>query len=259
MAGGLPEWWSLDDAAARRFAEQTADTSGMALVDVRAHEFPGGPGRIALFERNDRLFSLVPGGLVTVGYDLDGFQPTPEQLASYQASAEEYQLPDIRSHVASVTTRRRTVELPTLVVAVEAVQSEQDDFEAEVESLAEDGLRLPTQDEWEWVCGAGAASLFRWGDDHPAGDYPIGLSAQEWPSAFGLEIGLDPYNAERTADPEIICGGDGGTMICGGSGYFLAWLGLATSYQDPGFAEFVAEDPQTAHDEFYVRPVRQLG
>jgi hypothetical protein len=255
----LVAWRSLDDVAARRLAERTADAAAMTLVDVRSNDYPGGPGRIALFERDDRLFSLVPGGLVTVGYAVEELRPTPEQLASYQKSAVEYGLPDIRSHVEGVTTRRRTVALPTLLVAVEATQPVEDDYEAEVESLAAHGLRLPTLDEWEWMCGAGAATLFRWGDDHPGDSYPIGLSAQEWPNAFGLAIGLDPYNAERTADPEVVCGGDGGAMICGGSGYFLAWLGLATSYQDAGFAEFVAEDPETAHDAYYIRPVLELA
>ena len=36
-----------------------------------------------------------------------------------------------------------------------------------VNELAEAGQRLLIPDEWEHACGAGAATLFRWGDDCP--------------------------------------------------------------------------------------------
>ena len=51
---------------------------------------------------------------------------------------------------------------------------------AEVETaLAAQGLRLPTCDEWERACGAGATTLFRWGDDTPADFYPGEASAED--------------------------------------------------------------------------------
>jgi hypothetical protein len=34
------------------------------------------------------------------------------------------------------------------------------------------GLRLLTSDEWEYVCGAGSRTLFRWGDFCPGDCYP---------------------------------------------------------------------------------------
>lgn len=97
---------------------------------------------------------------------------------------------------------------------------------------------MPTPDEWEYACGAGAATVFRWGDTYPAGaPYPAVVGPHRLPNAFGLAIGADPYLDERTSDPEVLCGGDGGTMICGGAGQFMSWLTLATAYQDPYRAE----------------------
>ncbi|ALG12983.1 hypothetical protein [Kibdelosporangium phytohabitans] len=252
MTIDLPGWRSLDDSAAHGLATRIAEDTGCGLVEIR-------PDRVALFERDGTLFALVPGGEVTVGYDMAAFRPTPGQLASYADSAEEYSLPDIREFVASVTTRRRTVRVPALLVAVEARESEEDDFEAESAALAAAGTRLPTPDEWEWACGAGASTLFRWGEDCPVDTYPLNLSADDWPNAFGLRIGLDPYDAERTTDKAVVCGGDGGGMICGGSGFFLGWLCLATSYRDPSFGELVAEDPEIAHDSYFIRPVIRVG
>ena len=134
----------------------------------------------------------------------------------------------------------------------------------------EGGFRLPTPDEWEYICGAGAETLFRWGDHVPCDCYPTDVSPaeaawrREWvlsagtlaypeggfesgwglhrlPSAAGVFIASDPYKMELTQDPSITRGGDGGSVICGGAGFFMGWLTLATAYfedhacrRDPG-------------------------
>jgi hypothetical protein len=126
------------------------------------------------------------------------------------------------------------------------------------EKLRASGFRFPTSDEWEYACGAGEGSLFRWGDHAPCDRYPTdgpkevtrrrakALSAghlkypqegftPDWdlhrrPNAFGLLIASDPYKLELTAEIGITRGGDGGMMICGGAGFFMAWLALATAY-----------------------------
>jgi hypothetical protein len=128
--------------------------------------------------------------------------------------------------------------------------------------LARTGLRLPTSDEWEHLCGGGAATLFRWGDHAPCDRYPTDISPAEaawreawvlsggklarpaagfetdWdlhlrPSVCGVLIASNPYNCEVTSDPAVTRGGDGGCAICGGAGFFMGWLTLATSYFDP--------------------------
>jgi Sulfatase-modifying factor enzyme 1 len=125
--------------------------------------------------------------------------------------------------------------------------------------LASAGFRFPTSDEWEYACGCGAATLFRWGDHVPCDRYPTDISPEEaawrrqwalsagkleypadgfasdWdlhrrPNAFGIHIASNPYKYELVAEPQITRGGDGGCTICGGAGFFVGWLTLATAY-----------------------------
>jgi hypothetical protein len=118
--------------------------------------------------------------------------------------------------------------------------------------LASRGMRLLTSDEWEHACGGAAPTLFRWGDDCPCDRTPHDNTANEcrrrealvrllvrdepdWdqhlrPNVFGLTIARDPYANELVAEPQLWRGGDGGSSMCGGMGYFLCWLPLATSY-----------------------------
>ena len=58
---------------------------------------------------------------------------------------------------------------------------------------------------------------------------------QDWnyhrqPNAFGVSIAENPYKYEFVADSNTTRGGDGGSTICGGVGFFLGWLTLATAY-----------------------------
>jgi hypothetical protein len=125
--------------------------------------------------------------------------------------------------------------------------------------LAATGFRFPTSDEWEYVCGGGAPTLFRWGDHVPCDRYPTDVSPAEaawrrqwvlskgklerpaegfisdWdyhrqPNAFGLLIALDPYKSELVGEIGVTRGGDGGCTICGGAGFFSGWFTLATAY-----------------------------
>jgi hypothetical protein len=120
------------------------------------------------------------------------------------------------------------------------------------------GFRLPTSDEWEYSCGAGARTLFRWGDGSPCDRYPTDDAASpaddvhRRPNAFGLSIASDPYVTEHVEEVGVARGGDGGAAICGGAGEFLGWLALATAYVEPELAQTV--------DEFgWVRRVVSVG
>ena len=116
---------------------------------------------------------------------------------------------------------------------------------AVVELLLGDGFRLPTSDEWEHACAAGVRTLFRWGDDCPADHYPSGdadglhfdFDLHRRPNAFGLRIGLDPYDWEMVAEPSVMRGGDGGGVISAGAGYMAGWLTMATAFVDPEYRE----------------------
>ncbi|MEV6302185.1 hypothetical protein AB0M02_22405 [Actinoplanes sp. NPDC051861] len=246
----LAAWRTLSDETAHQVAAAIARDTGSELVD-------------GFFERDGRRFALVPGGAARVGYDAARFSPTERQAAHFAAEAAEWGIEEsLHDFVDQATSPARAVVLPALLVAVRSEPAgnlvldddgDGDDHAWMTAGLAGRGLRPPTPDEWEFACGAGATTLFHWGDDYPDGE-PYGdvpLLAQ--PNRFGLHIADDPYRAEFTTDPQVLCGGDGGSAVCGGYGSFLSWLTLATAYRDTSLPEVVADGGLT--DETPVRPV----
>ncbi|MFC7533838.1 hypothetical protein [Actinoplanes sp. GCM10030250] len=257
----LAAWLDLSDDAAGRVAAVIAAGAGASLAGIAAHEYHGRRGRTAFFDRDGIRFALVPGGTARAGYDASRFVPTDRQAADFAKAAAEWGIDvPLGEYVDRVTSPAREVVLPALLVAVRAEPAESlvsddsgDDYDWMVAGLASRGLRPPAPDEWEYACGAGATTLFRWGDDYPEGEPYGDVPLLKAPNLFGLVIGDDPYNSEFTTDPEVLCGGDGGSALCGGSGDFLSWLSLATAFREPELAETVAEGELTV--ETPVRPV----
>ncbi len=136
---------------------------------------------------------------------------------------------------------------------------EQVSYEQALRATAALGVRASTPDEWEYACGAGASTLFRWGDDSLDGGYPFDHSAGPHREAnlWGLMIGQDPYRHEFTTEPAVVCGGDGGSATCGGAGFFLGWLTLATAYRDRDFGAWLESDDRYV-TELLIRPVAEL-
>ncbi|MEV0022018.1 hypothetical protein AB0H45_07280 [Streptomyces atroolivaceus] len=257
-------WRALDTAAATRCAEDAARRAGGRLLGLDTSAHPGGVRHRAVIERAGERYALVPGGEVTVGFDVDAWQPLPEQLGSYReeslAGGFGFE-PDPRARLAQVMTPPRTVTLPTVLMAVEPRRL------PEIPSLvpallAGEGLRLPSPDEWEHACGAGAGTLFRWGDGFPADSSPYGggTGPHHPHNAFGLHIAFDVYDsAEMTSDPGSVYGGDGGEAVCGGYGALLEWLPLATANRNPSTAEFLdGPEGEDVFEDFNARPVIDL-
>lgn len=111
-----------------------------------------------------------------------------------------------------------------------------------------------TEDEWEYVYGGGARTLFPWGDSfdytmnvrhygnlNQAEDDPSDTDSAlpydlEQPNGFGIYFLGDPYESELTitSDSQVIDkGSDGGSGICGGVGILLGYLPVATYYRNP--------------------------
>lgn len=298
------------DALARRLANELP--SGFVFDRVADFRLGEQQQHVALYRTGDASFALVPGGVVTIGYDPNKeWEPTPDERESWQSSAAEYGIEGtVRDYIAKVTLPLRCVRLSPLLIETNASEFgwERIDLDdAEVKSilrehgartnitlvggrdgtntrvrrdeegqltaersiprthaqlaadLAKSGFRFPSSDEWEYVCGAGAQTLFRWGDHVPCDRYPTDISPREaawrrewvlsggnlsppvekfvfdwtchWqPSAFGLLIASDPYKYELVAEVGVTRGGDGGRTICGGVGFFMGWLPLATAY-----------------------------
>ncbi|QIJ60644.1 hypothetical protein [Streptomyces sp. JB150] len=258
----LDLWRTFDEVTARQIAQDVADHVGGRVSRVEATHHLGAPLHRVLVERDGQEFALVPGGRVSLGFDVDAWQPSAQQAADYAQSLEQgygYGL-DLRTHLARVLSARRSVHLDTVLMAVEdeALTVPPAGVPA---ALSARGLRMPSSDEWEHACGAGSDTLFRWGDGCPLDRVPYGDDSgpHNEPNAFGLRIAYDTYRAELTSDVTAVHGGDGGESVCGGYGHLLAWLPLATANRNPAMAEFVyGPDGEDMYEDFSTRPVLTL-
>jgi len=198
-------------------------------------------------------------------FELEADDPFTRDLIEDYLPADE----DIRQKrvvTGSGTFRLRRTDDGTVIVKVFEPRTHAD-LAAE---LAAQQFRFPDPDEWEYLCGAGAQTIFRWGDHAPLDCLPTDISADEaawkqrwvisggklpyppdgfpstWdlhrkPNAFRLFIATDPYQRELTTDAKTTRGGDGGTAICGGAEGLHGWLALATAYFDE---QSCLRDPQ---------------
>jgi hypothetical protein len=304
------------EGIARQLAKQLPE--GFSFQGIRAFGFGERQHEVALYQNGNFTFSLIPGGIVSIGYDADrAWEPNQDELESWQGTCEEYGIKKtIQEYIGEVTLRVREVELSPFLVengAVELGWREIGVDDAEVREIlrkyekgktmsvhrgevntrvrtGEDGsivaersmsqthaqmvaplhatgFRLPTSDEWEYCCGRGEPNLFRWGDHVPCDRYPTDISPAEaewrrhwvrshgklgypaggftsdWdhhrqPNAFGLLIASNPYEWELTEDAGITRGGDGGCAVCGGTGFFVGWLPLATAYFEEQYCKY---------------------
>ncbi|WP_103540430.1 hypothetical protein [Streptomyces sp. SM1] len=258
----LDRWRSFELSTARRVAEEAARSVDGRVTLVETTEHLGAPLHRVRIERNGQEFALIPAGPVSLGFDLDDWRPTPQQTADCAGALKRgfgYG-PDLRAHLAQVLSPPRSVVLATVLMAVEDenLTALPGDMPA---VLAARGLRMPSSDEWEHACGAGAGTLFRWGNDCPLDRVPYGdrTGPQNRLNAFGLRIAYDTYRTELTSDVTSVHGGDGGEAVCGGYGHLLAWLPLATAHRNPAMAGFVyGPEGEDLYESSSTRPVLTL-
>lgn len=136
-----------------------------------------------------------------------------------------------------------------------------------IQEIQDTGFRLPTEDEWEYLCGGGSRTLYPWGDsidyskdylyftnnDHPELYLDI-------PNQFGLVIANNPYRYEVMMDSEwFLKGGDGGCNLCGGGGLDLGYLGVGTYFRDVSiFDEDLNYEEEVTGDYTFVRRIKRI-
>lgn len=233
----------------------------LAVVPDRTAE-PALPDLIARYTTRRRTVTIPPLLVATKPVE-SGVVPCPpddprivELMARWPAPPNPEEYAPIRE--IEVYRRARMVVRRDNTV-LEAWLIDPVPYDRIVADLAAVGERLPTPGEWEYACGAGVETLWRWGSDCPYEGipYPDQDGPHREPNLWGLSIVENPYWYERTAVPEVCCGGDGGTALHHEDfGQVGAWLTVATSYRNEQFNRYVAEreKPSTS----WIRPVIAL-
>lgn len=232
----LPAWDALTcaerEAAARRIAEHLPEP--FQFKGLKTHSLGAQTHETALFGWKRSTFALILGGAANLGYD-ESASPFPDeaQRENWEATEADFNVSLGELLQESMTPPRTIVFEPFLMEVRPTRLPEYADWHRVTERVAKQGFRPPTPDEWEYACGAGSRTLFRWGDTCPLDTLPIDRAdwdGHQQPNAFGLRMPSDPYRWELTSEPGVMRGGDGGGTICGGMGELAGWLPLATPF-----------------------------
>jgi hypothetical protein len=248
----LPVWDTLDEAT----AEQVARTVELCLPEPWAfkrlawHECGDQKRWVAFFDYQNSPFALIPGHEAILGYDpKQPPQLTPAMAADWAESQDENDsLPTFAKFLAKYTTKLRQVSIAPMLAEVNPQEGYGiEDGAKKRRQFLSDGFRLPSTDEWEYLCGAGSRTLWRWGNECPTAGYPCDYKGRSrfkphrQPNAFGLVFPNDEYDTEGVAGSgkgQIVPrSGDGGVMTCGGDGFVLGWLMLATCINNRRFLQ----------------------
>lgn len=126
-----------------------------------------------------------------------------------------------------------------------------------IKRLSENNFSLPTEDEWEYLCGGGCRTLFPWGESfyHELMAKKNGVDNLKKPNFFGLSIAYDSYQQEVLLDKGLK-GGDGGVSCCGG--YPAMSCLTASPYFTPDFMAEEGEEDSFMEDYNFIRRVIRI-
>ena len=135
---------------------------------------------------------------------------------------------ELMQFIESSVTPLRTANINAMIVERTAYYLEKDTtYTTFIDELKQTPFTIPTEDEWEYLCGGGTRTFFRWGDSLEKeldAMFQIGTdSASDYsllyePNMFGLHIAHNSYMLELVDSPCKQKGGDGGCSLCGGDG-----------------------------------------
>jgi hypothetical protein len=223
-------WHRLSDAGRAAMVAAAAARVGGTVEPLR-----DGPCVV----RDGRLFALVPGGAVELGWDGRPVALTPAQRQAWAAAGGDE---SFEAFLRDYLGPHRRVTLPPLLVEITAQLVTEivganvaDPERALVRAIADEGHRLLTSDEWENAARAGATTMFRWGDTWPDGlpvDGETTFIGHTLPGPLGIAWLDDPYQVEVVAGGACVRGGDGGAALAGGRP-FEAWYSFALAFEYP--------------------------
>lgn len=263
----LREWEALASHEQEALGKDLLASLPTGFTFLRIHTYERGIVQhpIAVYLWKGLSFVFIPGGFAQLGYDSTTAPISAEQRLSYEEETRELTEKSFEEFLAQMVTPQREVQVPSLLVQAIPIllgPTRSNRFigtdlgidQAMVQSIVtEDGFRLLTSDEWEYVCAAGSRTLFCWGNDYPKNQEPYDYfwNLYKLPNAFGLVMGFDPTVLECCQESDTLRGGDGGMAADVGAGSFAEWLPLASCFQPlVGFHSW----PQV-----YFRRVLQIG
>lgn len=125
-----------------------------------------------------------------------------------------------------------------------------------------------TEDEWEYICGGGTRTFFRWGD-YPKEEFQevveeialIGTNlcknntTVSKPNMFGVYIAYNPYRYELIDNENCVKAGDGGGSLCGGADIIYILPIFSTFYRE---SYFITNDAQLSSNFYTYRRIIRL-
>ncbi|MEL7537002.1 MAG: hypothetical protein AAFM91_07990 [Pseudomonadota bacterium] len=188
----------------------------------------------------DLRFIVIPAGRATLGWHFDDVLSVEAAHAINEFFGDSGDF-DFRSELFSPC---RKVDIETFAIADESYPwakliAESEGIKnlesldlacAEIDRrLRETGLRLPSEDEFEFAIGGG---MFAWGDEMPDG-VPYEKATNFTGHKERTQNGLLPN--PNTYATELVTGyfkfGDGGVSVCGGEPWPMAWLSLSPAFR----------------------------
>lgn len=151
---------------------------------------------------------------------------------------------------------------------IQAFLYEPASYPALLQEVSASGFSLPTEDEWEYLCGGGSRSLYPWGNSvdqlekyhhYAAGKDDAEPYILDIPNHFGLVIANNPYRYEVTSSEWFLKSGDGGCNICGGAGMEFGYLPVSSYYRDSDiFDEEMNYKGEITGDYTFTRRIKHL-
>ncbi|NGZ74375.1 hypothetical protein [Saccharibacillus alkalitolerans] len=252
------EWNSADPEARLRLLRSLEGFGGHPFKLKKITSFGSGEEAFptGIYELENSEFVFVPGRSLTLGWD--GVRPEDAKLAEALRKELETAMnasvspEELTAYFRDVFSPLREACVPPMLVErrpsrVEAEDGELVHLEEVRKRLASQGFALPTEDEWEALCGQGTRRFFA---EHLNRDMLEAAAEDqgywyaydlETPNVYGLYIAYDPYLYELVDAPCLVKGGDGGGAAHGGY-RALAVLPLSPQYRDPVIFELSDED-----------------
>ncbi len=170
---------------------------------------------IARFEFQGAAFMLIPGGAARLGYDADRhWEPTQEELESWQNTAEEYELDlSIQERVLQATLRPRDLLVKTLLVEAGASELGWESVDVDDPEIRQIIDRAFPKDRSSLQVG------FSRGDIHlrlrrdAAGRITAQRSAEQTHQELADTLAKAGFRFPTSDEWEYVCGGDSETLF----------------------------------------------